>query len=134
MAILKSKGTVFAISITAVYTAIPNLQGINLSGEMTEVFDTTVLSGSAYKTKAPSGYTNTTTITAEGFYDPDDTTIVAFEALLATPVATNFKVTYTDTTPTEDIYSGVAFGLDKTISPADGIKCSYTVETSGAPS
>lgn len=133
MAILKSKGTVLAQSISAVYTAIPNLQSISLSGEASETFDTTVLGGSAYRTKAPTGYTNTTTITAEGFYDPDDTTIVAFEALLATPAANNFKITYTDTTPTEDVYSGVGFGLDKSVVPSDGVKCTYTIETSGAP-
>lgn len=130
---LKGKGTIFAQSISSVYTAIPQLISISISGEATETFDSTTLDGSAYKTKTSTGYTNPATLSAEGFYDPDDTTIQAFEGLLASHTVTNFKVTYTDATPKEVIYSGVGFGLDKSVSLSDGTKCTYTVETSGAP-
>lgn len=131
---IKSKGTVLAQEISAVYTAIPNLIDISISGEKSQTMDTTSLDGSQFMTKAPNGNTETPTITANGFYDPDDSTITAFHALTATPVATNFKATYTDTTPYSRIYSGVGFGIDKSVSLSDAVKMTLTIETSGAPS
>lgn len=130
---IKSKGTVLAMSISAVYTAIPQLKSISLSGEKSETFDTTCLDGVAFKTKAPTGYVEPHAISAEGFYDPDDTVITAFVALVAVPVATNFKVTYTNATPTSKIYSGAGFGADISVAMADGVSISYSIETSGAP-
>jgi hypothetical protein len=133
MAKIKSKGTVLAMSISAVATAIPQLKSISLSGEKSETFDSTTLDGVAFKTKAPTGYVEPHAITAEGFFDPDDTVIAAFIALVAAPVATNFTVTYTDTSPSSDTYSGVGFGADISVAMADGVSISYSIETSGAP-
>ena len=130
---IKSKGCSLKQSITAVYTVIPSLIDISVSGEKSQTADTTSLDGTQYGTKIPNGTTDPPTITANGFYDPDDSTITAFAALLPTPVATNFKVSYTDATPTEAIYSGVGFGFDKNVSLADAVKCTYTIETSGPP-
>jgi hypothetical protein len=131
---IKSKGTVLAMEISSVYTAIPQLKSISLSGEKSETFDTTTLDGIACKTKAPTGYVDPHSISADGFYDPDDTVMLAFLALILTPVVTNFKVTYTDTTPTSKIYSGAGFGADITVAMADGVGISYSIECSGAPS
>jgi hypothetical protein len=133
MAKIKSKGTVLAMTISAVATAIPQLKSISLSGEKSETFDTTTLDGVAFKTKAPTGYVEPHAISAEGFYDPDDAVITAFIALVAAPVATNFTITYTDTTPASRIYSGVGFGADISVAMADGVSISYSIETSGAP-
>ena len=133
MAKIKSKGTVLAMTISAVATAIPQLKSISLSGEKSETFDTTTLDGVAFKTKAPTGYVEPHAISAEGFYDPDDAVITAFIALVAAPVATNFTVTYTDTSPSSDTYSGVGFGADISVAMADGVSISYSIETSGAP-
>ena len=131
---IKSKGTVLAQEINAVYTTIPSLIDISISGEKSQTMDTTALDNSQFTTKAPNGNTDPPTITANGFYDPDDTVITAFHALTASPVATNFKITYTDTTPYSRTYSGVGFGIDKTVSLNDAVKMSLTIETSGAPS
>lgn len=131
---IKSKGTVLAQEISAVYTTIPSLTDINISGEKSQTMDTTALDGSQFMTAAPNGNSECATITANGFYDPDDATITAFHALTATPVATNFKITYTDNTPYSRIYSGVGFGIDKTISLSDAVKMSLSIVTSGAPS
>jgi len=131
---IKSKGTVLAQEISAVYTTIPNLIDITISGEKSQTMDTHSLDGSQFMTKAPNGNSEPATITANGFYDPDDTTITAFHALTATPVATNFKITYTDSTPYSRIYSGVGFGIDKNVSISDAVKMTLTIETSGAPS
>lgn len=131
---IKSKGTALLMSIAAVYTAVTGLKSLTLAGEKSETFPSHTLDGTVFKTKDPTGYADPCTISADVFYDPDDTVHAAFIALIAAPVATNFKVTYVDATPLSAIYSGVGFGFDKTATPADGLSGTMTIETSGAPS
>lgn len=131
---VKSKGTSLLMSISAVYTAIPLLKSISISGAESQTYNSTTLDGSVYETNDPTGYTTAPTISAEGFRDPDDTTQQAFIALMAAPVATNFKVTYVDGTPLSEIYSGTGFGFDTTVAMSDGLACSYKIQTSGTPS
>jgi hypothetical protein len=131
---IKSKGTALLMDISSTYTAIPQLLSVNISGEATTTYDSTTLDGPVHMTNDPTGYTTAPTIAAEGFYDPDDAVITAYEALLKTPAATNFKVTYVDTTPTSVVYVGTGFGLDKTVALSDGVKASYSIQTSGTPS
>lgn len=131
---IKSKGTALYMSISSVYTAVPQLKSVSVSGEKSETFDNTTLDGIAFKTKSPTGYVEPCSISADVFYDPQNAVHVAFIALVAAPVATNFKITYADAGPTSAIYSGVGFGFDKSASPADGLSGSMTIETSGAPS
>lgn len=134
MARIRSKGTALLQSISSVYTAIAQLKSIDISGEKSETTDGTTLDQSgAYKIKDPTGYVEPCTIKAEGFYDPALASHVAFEGVVAAPVATNFKVTYTDTAPTSKIYSGVGFGIDKKINPSENVNATFTIETSGAP-
>ena len=131
---IKSKGTALLMSISAVYTAIPMLKSISISGAQSETFDSRTLDqAGSYGEFEPNGYTAAPTIAADGFRDPDDTTQQAFIALLVTPVATNFKVTYVDATPLSEVYSGAGFGFDTTASMADGLACSYSIQTSGNP-
>lgn len=134
MAKIKGKGTSFLLSITGTYTAIPNLIDLSISGEKAETYDSTTLDGSVFKTKDPTGYSETATITANAFYDPSNAVFTAWSALISTPAANNVKVTYTDSGPTSAIYSGVGFGIDKNVVANDGVKCTLTCETSGAPS
>lgn len=131
---VKSKGTALLMSISAVYTAIPLLKSISISGAQSETFDSRTLDQSdTYGTFQPNGFTSAPTIAADGFRDPDDTTQQAFIALLAAPVETNFKVTYTDGTPLSEVYAGAGFGFDTTAAMADGLACSYSIQTSGDP-
>jgi len=133
---VKSKGTALLMSISAVYTAIPLLKSISISGAESQTYPSSTLDGTVYETHAATGYTTAPTISAEGFRDPDDSTQAAFIALLvtSTPIAVNFKVTYVDTTPLSEIYSGVGFGFDTTVAMSDGLACSYKIQTSGNPS
>jgi len=130
---IKSKGTALLMSISAVYTAVPLLKSITISGAQSQTYNSTTLDGSVYETNDPNGYTTAPTIAAEGFRDPDDTVQAAFIALLAAPVATNFKVTYVDATPLSEIYSGTGFGFDTNVQMAEGLSCSYNIQTSGTP-
>jgi hypothetical protein len=129
-----SKGTALLMEISSVYTAFPQITSLNISGEKAETFDSSTLDGVAHKTKTHTGYIDTATITGECFYDPDDTVHAAFITLMRAPAARNFKVTYADATPLSEVYSGCGYGFDKTASPGDGLKGSFTIETSGAPS
>lgn len=130
---IKSKGTSLLMSITGTYTAIPSLTSLTISGEKSMKYDSTVLGGGTFKTYDPTGYTEPCSISAGVFWDPADTVHVAFRALIATPVATNFKVTYADTAPTSEIYSGTAFGMDKDVQKDNAVTATLTIETSGAP-
>jgi hypothetical protein len=131
---IKSKGTALLMSISAVYTAIPMLKSISISGAQSQTYNSSTLDGVVYETNDPTGYTTAPTITADVYRDPDDTVQTAFIALLAAPVATNFKVTYVDATPKEEVYSGTGFGFDTSVALSEGLSCSYTIQTSGTPS
>jgi len=131
---VKSRGTIVLQYVSAAYVAMAGLQSVDISGEKSETNDTTTLDGGAYKTKDPTGYVEPPTIKLSGLYDPAHATYTAFATLVSTPAATNFKVTYTNVTPTSAIYSGVGFALDKKISPEKHVTADITIETSGAPS
>jgi hypothetical protein len=129
-----SKGTALLMEISSVYTAFPQITNLAIGGEKAETFDSTTLDGGAHKTKTHTGYIDTATITGECFYDPDDTVHAAFIALMRAPAARNFKVTFANATPLSEVYSGCGYGFDKNAAAADGLKGSFTIETSGAPS
>ena len=133
---IRSKGTALLMEIASVYTAIPLLKSISISGAKANTFPSTTLDGAVYETHDGTGFTSAPTISAEGFRDPDDTVQLAFIAKLAVspPVATNFKVTYVDATPLSEIYSCVGYGFDTTVAMSDGLACSYSLQTSGTPS
>jgi len=130
---VKSKGTALLMEISSVYTAIPSLKSVSLTGIQSETWEYKVLDGNAAISHSQTGYVQVATISAEVFRDPDDTVHQAFLAKCYAPVDTNFKVTYADATPLSEIYVGVGFGMDTTAAPADGLSSSLTIQTSGAP-
>lgn len=135
MSRLRSKGTAALQEISSVYTAIAQVKSIKIAGEKSETTDGSSLDQSgAHKLKDPTGFVEPCTITLEVHYDPALASHVAFEGKVAAPVATNFKITYTDSAPTSEIYSGVGFGIDKNINPSENVNATLTIETSGAPS
>lgn len=134
MAKVRSKGTALLQSIASVYTAIAQVKSIDITGEKSETYDSTTLDGGAYKTKDPTGYVEPCVIKADIFYDPALAGHQAYTSLVATPVATNFKVTYVDGSTTSAIYSGTGFGIDKKVAMNDGLTATIEITTSGAPS
>lgn len=134
MAILKSKGTAILVSISSTYTALDEVQSISVSGMKSLSFPTTSLAGGAFMTKAPNGYVETPNISVEKSWDPANTVDAFIKTTIATPVATNVKITYTNSGPTSVIYSCATFGVDENISLTDPVKATITMETSGAPS
>ena len=131
---IPSKGSNLQMEISSVYTSIPQLLSISVSGEKSTTYPSTTLDGPVHETRDPTGYATPADISAEVLYDPDDSTHAAFIALIAAPVETNFKVLYADSTPHEDIYACTGFGIDRTVSPQDGLKATLSMESSGTPS
>lgn len=134
MAVLPSKGTSLLMEISSVYTAFPQITSLSISGEKAETFDTVTLDGAASKTKANTGYVDRPSISGECFFDPDDAVHSAFRTKVRSAGENNFKVTYTDATPTSEIYAGLGLGMDYSVTPNDGIKASFSIETTGAVS
>ena len=56
----------------------------------------------------------------------------AFRTKIRTPGTNNFKITYTDATPTSEVFAGLGLGMDYTVAMNDGVKASFTIETTGA--
>lgn len=127
-----SKGTALLMEISSVYTAFPQITSLSISGEKAETVDTTTLDGGAMKTKANTGYVDTAAISGECLYDPDDTVHAAFITKVRAAGINNFKITYADSTPMSEIYAGLGLGFDRSASPADMLRGSFTIETSGA--
>ena len=130
---IKSRGVAFHQYVTVAYVAMEGIQSIDISGEKSLTEDITALDGSQYKLKAPTGYSDPPTIKLSGFYDPDHATYTNFAPLIATPVATNFRVSYTDSTPSLHIYSGVGFALNKKVEVGKMVMADIEIEVSGAP-
>ena len=121
-------------SISSVYTAITQVKSIDISGEKSETYDSRSLDQSGrYVTMDGNGYVMPCSIKADVWYDPALTAHTAFTGLVAVPVDTNFKVTYTDTGPTSAIYNGTGFGVDKKIAPSEGVSATFEIQTSGTP-
>jgi hypothetical protein len=133
MAKVKSKGTALLQSISSVYTAIAQIKSIDISGLKSETYDSVTLDGGIGKTKDPTGYVDPAMVKADIFWDPNLAGHMAFTGLVIAPTPTNFKVTYTDAGPTSEIYAGVGFGVDKKVSPADGLGASIEIVTTGLP-
>lgn len=134
MAKVICKGTALKQEIASVYTTVAQVISLDVTGEKPVTYDSTTLDGSAYKTKAWTGYVDPPTISGEMFYDPALSGHQSFVALMASGTVTNFRITYVDGSTTSHTYSVVSVGVDKKVAIDDGLKASFSLETSGAPS
>lgn len=130
---IKSRGTTFSQYVSAAYVPMEGIQSIDITGEKSLTDDTTALDGSQYKTKAPTGYSDPCQIKLSGQYNPSHATYTNFVALILAPVATNFRVVYTNSAPTTVVYSGVGFGIDKKIAVDKMVLADLMIDVTGAP-
>lgn len=131
---IPAKGVSLLQSIAAVYTALQGLTNIEVSGRKSGTYPVVTLDGDVTEHHDPTGYAAAATIKASGFYNPAHATYTAFEGLIAAPVATNFKVTWSDAGPTSEVYSGTGFGIDKKAAAGQGVMADIEIVTSGNPS
>ena len=133
MAIVKCKGTKLQQTVSAALVDIAQLLSIEHSGSGSDTFESTTLDGSAYKTFAPTGYSNPGEVSAELFYDPALAGHQAITDLIATPATNAMKIIYADTAATNQSFTsaGVQFGV--TVAMDDGLKGSITYTVTGDP-
>jgi hypothetical protein len=134
-AIMKGKGTAILPSISSVYTALPLTISIDKSGEKSKVFKAPTLDGTVHPQQPNDGYVENPTIKVEYYLDRSNTVHTFLYTSMRTPPAAgvNFKITYTDTAPTSEIWNCTGIGIDEKVTTNDGVKATLTLETSGEP-
>lgn len=128
---VKSKGTAILMSISAVYTAIPQVKGIDVTGQKGITYNSTCLDGPVTETNDATGFVSAPTIKFDYYHDFANAVHTALQGFCDTPVNTNFKITYADSGPTSEIYACTAGGLDKKVQTSDGLLGSCELQTSG---
>lgn len=129
------KGTALLMSISAVYTAVPQMINIDVSGEESQTFNGRTLDGNVHSDMPPTGYVSNPTIGGEFFYDSGNVVHQAIKtAMRAPPASTNFKITDVATAPLSTIWAVTGIGMDEKYATDDGVKATLKLQTSGNPS
>ena len=134
MAFMKSKGCILATDISGSYVTVPQLESITKSGEKNETYPAHTIDGVVGKVIAPTGFNDNPKITAKGFYDAANAVHVSLFTNLRAVATKNAKITYTDSGPLSEIWSGVGWGVDVDIEKSKGVMFTLTIEASGNPS
>lgn len=130
---IPSKGVAVLQSVSSVYVAMDALNSVEVTGRKSTTYPFVALNGSVTRKNLPDGYADPAVLKLGGFYHPTHATYTAFEGLIAAPVATNFKVTWSDAGPTSVIYNGTGFGIDIKAEPGKGVMATMEITTSGDP-
>lgn len=133
MAIVKNKGARLQHTVSAALADIAQLTGFEISGSKSNTFDSTILEGGVYKTKAQTGYSDPGTVTAELFYDPALAGHQAITDLIATPADNAMKIIYADTGASEQSFTSAGTEFGATIAMDNGLKGNVTYEIDGDP-
>lgn len=136
MAKNRSKGTVLAVSISSVYTAIPQLISINKTGEASETYQARTLDGTVHSDQPSNGYASNPEITGEMFYDSGNAVHAFLKTSIRTPPTAGVNVRLTDTasTPLVEIWNVTGMELSEKYATNEGVKADFTFTTSGDPS
>lgn len=114
MALVKGKGTILKLTISAVLTAIAQLIELDIGAQDPETFDSKTLGGGVFEQDA-TGYASQGDITGNYFYDATNAThqFIASNSLTpGTEVAGN--VTMADSGSTEIDFDAAAIGVGQT--------------------
>jgi hypothetical protein len=133
MAKLKGKGTVLQQTISAALTDIAQLTDIDLSGEGTSGWDSTTLDGGVYETEDLTGYANGGTVKVGLLFDPALAGHQALVATISTPATCVYKLKYSDSGPSSLTYTAASASLDQKIVMKDGLRATFTMKRTGAP-
>jgi hypothetical protein len=133
MAKLKGKGTVLQQTISSTLTDIAQLTDIDLSGEGTSGWDSTTLDGGVYETEDLTGYANGGTVKVGLLFDPALAGHQALVTTISTPATCVYKLKYSDSGPSTLTYTAASAGLDQKIVMKDGLRGTFTMKRTGAP-
>jgi hypothetical protein len=133
MAKNRGKGTVLAVDMGGVYTAIPQLISIDKSGEASETFSGRTIDGTKHSDMPNSGYISNPTIGGEMFFDSGNAVHTFLKTSMRTPptAGVNAKLTDTASTPLVEIWNCTGVGVDEKYATDDGVKATLTLQTSG---
>ncbi len=136
MAKNKGKGTVLHVEISSVYTAVPQLISIDKSGEKSEVYPARTIDGNVHSDQPNNGYVSNPTISAESWWDSNNTVHVFIKTSMRTPptAGVNVKLTDTGATPVVEIWNCTGVGVTEKYETDVGVKGSIEFVTSGNPS
>lgn len=134
MAFMKSKGCSLLTDISGSYVSVPQLESISKSGEANETYPNHTIDGVTGMTIAASGFNKNPKITAKGFYDAANGVHASLLTNIRAVATKNAKLTYTDSGPVSEIWSGVGWGFDTEIEKSKGVMFTLTIECSGNPS
>lgn len=112
------------------FSTIANVVGFSGPGGSASVIDTTNLSSTA-KEKL-MGLPDEGQFTLDLNFDPDSASHQALRAARAARTRTEFKINFTDTTPTTAIFWGYVLGFQVTGAVDQQVKVSVTIEIDGA--
>lgn len=134
MAVYAAKGTILQQDLASTYTTVAQVLSIGVDGSEAETFDTSTLDqAAAFKTYAPTGYTEPGSASGEMFYDPALAGHKAVMALLATPADEGWKIIWSDSGTTEQGFTGAGLSIGATAAMGDGIKASFSIKIDGDP-
>lgn len=133
MAKIKSKGTLLKQTISMTLTTVAQVLSLDVADSETEMFDSTDLSTTVWRTMDPTGYSKAGDVSGELFYDPALAGHQAFTDLLAAPADTVFTVTYADGSSTVQTFTASGYKFGATVAMNDGLKGKFTLIVDGDP-
>lgn len=130
---IESQGTVLSFSYggsPSSFTAVPNVTDFSGPGGQASVIDVTNLS-SIQKEKM-MGLSDPGQLSFNVNFDPDNAVHQQIRQAWVTRVPCEFKLAFTDTTPTTCIFTGYVLGFQMSGGVDNVIKAAITVEITGA--
>jgi hypothetical protein len=131
MAKIIGKGTIFKSTISAVLTAVAQVNSISSSGFASQTFEGTSLDSGVGKEKPLTGYSEPGTVDIELFFDPSLAGHQFYTDSIVTPVSIAHSITYVDSTVTTFTATGMDFG--HTVAMDDGVKATISFTITGLP-
>lgn len=130
---IESQGITIGISdggSPSSFSNIANIVGFSGPGGSASVIDVTNLSSTAKEKRM--GLPDEGQFTLDINYDPDNATHQSLRAARDGRIRREFKITYTDTTPSQDVFFGYVTGFQINGAVDQVVKASVTIEIDGA--
>tara|TARA_R110000868_G_scaffold358514_1_gene620220 strand:- start:354 stop:758 length:405 start_codon:yes stop_codon:yes gene_type:complete len=125
------KGTILKSTISAMLTAVAQVNSISTSGFASQTFDGTSLDSAVGREMILTGYATPGTCDVELFYSQALAGHAFYITSISTPVNIVHTITYIDTKVMTFTGSGMDFG--QTIVMDDGVKATLSITISGLP-
>lgn len=132
MATMKSKGTVYKVTISSVLTAVPGITTIDKSGEESETTDIRSLDGGVGLPLAATGFVKPCVVTLSILYDAANSVHAFLKTAMRTVAFPNAQtLTYTDVGPVTETYSCVGIGVDESFDGTKAVEAKVKLTMSG---